>query len=143
MCKCWNSGALIESSMSLSIFVWESCCQFLLQLPRLEMHLSSWVRSSSCFSCMSVQSCSFDWGDTTVTFLYWKKIQIYPQQFAQIFICPSVHEQKPYIFGLVGFGFFFSGLKDWKILFSKNDCILVLAIQKSPNKFPFHSLCVW
>lgn len=65
------------------------------------------------------------------------------QQFAQIFICPSVHEQKPYIFGLVGFGFFFSGLKDWKILFSKNDCILVLAIQKSPNKFPFHSLCVW
>lgn len=56
------------------------CLRQLLSVPvaALQVEKASFfmVRSSWCFSYMSVQSCSFDWGETTVTLLYWKKIQI-------------------------------------------------------------------
>lgn len=132
MRKWWNSGALTESSIGLSIFVWENCCQFILQLSRLKMHLSSWLRSTSCFPCMSVQNRSFDWGETTVTLLYWEKIQIlYPA------ICTNfyVHEQKPYISGL---GCFFQRVKGLKnLILIRVNALWYSQFKKSVTSFPF------
>lgn len=84
--------------------------------PGWKIHLSSSVRSSSCFSCMSVQSCSFDWDETTVTLLYWKKIQILSTAICTNLYLSSVHEQKPSILGCVFVWGFFQWIKGLKKL---------------------------
>lgn len=67
-----------------------------------------------------------------------RKFRLYPQQFAQIFVCLSVHEQKPDV--LFYLWFFFNRLKDWEHIIATRmviwyfSCCWVNALEYSHSK---------